>query len=328
MKALVTGAAGFIGSHVVDRLLARGYEVVGFDNYSTGRPEFLSGALSNAAFQQVRGDILDAPGLEAAMRGAEVVYHLAANADIRGGVDQPGKDLEQNIIGTFRVLEAMRSVGASRIIFASSAAALGEPSVFPTPEACPIPVQTSLYGTSKMAGEGLISSYCEAFGFEGYAFRFVSLLGPRYQHGHVYDFVKQLLENPNELRILGDGSQSKSYLHVEDCVTALMLLCEDLREARNVKHRFDVYHLGFPAYIQVRESASLIASALGLQPKFVFGGGSRGWVGDNPFVFLDVQKARSKGWQPKHDIEDSIKSTAQWLFGNQWIFEKSSASRV
>ena len=249
MKCLVTGAAGFIGSHLTDALLARGYRVIGLDNMSTGQERFLENARRSDLFTLAVGDVLDASKLRATMLDIDVVYHMAANADIRGGIASPRKDLEQNTVATFEVLEAMRLAGTKRIVFASSAAVLGEPDVFPTPEHCAIPAQTSLYGASKMAGEGLISSYCESYGLEGYAFRFVSLLGPRYPHGHVFDFVKQLLDDPAKLRILGDGSQRKSYLHVEDCVRALIHICEEIRPANRPSKRFEVYHLGRARYL-------------------------------------------------------------------------------
>ena len=321
MRYLVTGAAGFIGSHLTDALLARGHSVVGLDNFSTGQDRFLEDAARSDRFTLIRGDLLDAASLRRGMDGVDAVYHLAANADVRGGLNAPRLDLEQNTIATFDVLEAMRAAGCTRIVFASSAAALGEPEQVPTPETCPIPAQTSLYGASKMACEGLISAYCEGYGFEGYAFRFVSLLGPRYPHGHVFDFVKQLVADPSRLRILGDGSQRKSYLHVEDCVRALLQICEDVRPARGGPRKFEVYHLGAPEFCFVRDSARWICEELGLSPRLEFGTGNRGWVGDNPFVFLDVQKAMSAGWAPAHTIESSVRETTRWLAANRWILD-------
>jgi UDP-glucose 4-epimerase len=250
------------------------------------------------------------------------VFHLAANADIRGGLTHPRKDLEQNTLVTFNVLEMMREAGVKRIIFSSTAAALGEPEVFPTPETCAIPVQTSLYGASKMACEGLISSYCEGYGFEGYVFRFVSLLGPRYPHGHVFDFVRKLRVDPTRLHILGDGRQRKSYLHIEDCLDALLLICEVKRTAKDTRRHFEVYHLGVQEYCSVEQSAGWISTELGLTPKLEYSGGERGWIGDNPFVFLDVSKAIATGWAPKHTIEQSVRETARWLSDNSWIFNK------
>ena len=312
MKYLVTGAAGFIGSTLVDRLLGEGHEVIGVDNFSTGLREFIISAQFNSRFLLIIS----------ALSGIDAVFHLAANADIRGGLFHPRKDLEQNTLVTFNVLEGMRKAGVRRIIFSSTAAALGEPEVFPTSEKCTIPIQTSLYGASKMACEGLISAYCEGYGFEGYVFRFVSLLGPRYPHGHVFDFVRKLREDPSCLNILGDGKQSKSYLHIEDCLDALLLISEKHRTAKDSRHRFELYHLGVPAYCRVEQSASWICAELGLTPKFEFSGGERGWIGDNPFVFLDVSKAMATGWIPKHNIEQSVRETTRWLLDNCWIFDK------
>jgi UDP-glucose 4-epimerase len=202
LRCLVTGCAGFIGSNLVDRLLQDGYEVVGYDNFSTGQGEFLVDARQSTRFRLVQGDVLDLERLTQAMQSAEAVFHLAANADVRFGTQQPRKDLDQNTIATSNVLEAMRANGVKRIAFASTGSIYGEPNVFPTPEDAPFPIQTSLYGASKLAAEGLIAAYCEGFHFEGYIFRFVSILGERYTHGHVFDFYKQLREHPDSLYVL------------------------------------------------------------------------------------------------------------------------------
>src|ERR1700686_577408 len=199
MKAMVTGAAGFIGSNLVDRLLAAGHEVTGFDNFSTGLHRFLEGARQSPCFRLVQGDLLDPDALIRAMAGCDFVFHLAAHADVRFGPDHPRKDLEQNTIGTSNVLEAMRATGARRIAFSSTGSVYGEPEVFPTPEDAPFPVQTSLYASSKVAGEGLISAYCTGFGFQGFIFRFVSILGEHYTHGHVVDFYNKLRSNPYQI---------------------------------------------------------------------------------------------------------------------------------
>jgi UDP-glucose 4-epimerase len=248
VRALVTGGAGFIGSNLVDRLLAAGHEVVVYDNLATGREQFLDHARSHPSFTFVRGDVLDLPALTAAVAGAEMVFHLAANADVRHGTEHPERDLHQNTIGTFHVLEAMRANGVTRIAFSSTGSIYGEPQIFPTPEDAPFPVQTSLYGASKLAGEALIQAYCEGFGFQGYIFRFVSILGERYSHGHVFDFYKMLRENPRELRVLGNGQQRKSYLEVHDCVDAILFAMAHARE------RVNIFNLGTDEYCQVRES--------------------------------------------------------------------------
>ena len=311
-KIFVTGAAGFIGSNLVERLLAEGRSVVGWDNFSTGREEFLLSASQNSNFKLIRGDNLDLPALTAAMAGCDTVFHIAANADVRFGLEHPGKDLEQNTIATFNVLEAMRANGIKRIAFSSTGSVYGEAKIIPTPEDHPFPIQTSLYGSSKLAGEGLISSYCEGYGFEGYVFRFVSILGERYTHGHVFDFYQQLLEHPEYLKVLGDGSQRKSYLYVQDCVSA-MLHVMNLGTAKQATHRVEIYNLGTAEYVQVNDSIGYICGGLGLNPRIEYTGGERGWVGDNPFIFLETKKIRETGWKSTLTIEQGIRRTLGWL---------------
>jgi UDP-glucose 4-epimerase len=319
-KAFVTGAAGFIGSNLVDRLLADGVEVVGWDNLSTGQDRFLAEAGKSKAFAFVRGDNLDLAGLTKAMVGCDFVFHLAANADVRFGTDHPRRDLEQNTIATYNVLEAMRAGGIKRIAFSSTGSVYGEAKVIPTPEDAPFPVQTSLYGASKVAGEGLIAAYCEGFGFEGYLFRFVSILGERYTHGHIFDFYRQLIDHPGWLKILGDGKQRKSYLYVQDCVDAILRVTR-AGTAREAPHRTQVYNLGTSEYVQVNDSVGAICRALGLRPELRYTGGDRGWIGDNPFILLDTGKIRAAGWEPRLTIEQGILRTLKWLEVNQWVYE-------
>jgi UDP-glucose 4-epimerase len=277
----VTGAAGFIGSNLCDRLLAAGHQVTGFDNLSTGREQFLEQSIGHPNFRLVRADLYeDRPALTRAMEGAEFVFHLAANADVRFGTNHPRRDLEQNTIVTWNVLEAMREHKIRRIGFSSTGSIYGEPNVHPTPEDCPFPVQTSLYGASKLASEGLLQAYATGFQFEPYIFRFVSILGERYSHGHVFDFYAKLLANPNELPILGDGNQRKSYLYVGDCIRAI--LASIAQPARSA-----VYNLGADDTCNVTQSAGWICERLGLKPKFVYSGGERGWIGDSPLILLD-----------------------------------------
>ena len=316
----VTGAAGFIGSTLADLLLAQGKRVVGWDNFSTGQERFLEAAARHPTFQMVRGDNLDLEGLTAAMRGCETVFHLAANADVRFGLQHPRRDLEQNTLATFNVLEAMRANGIKTIAFASTGSVYGEATVIPTPEDAPFPIQTSLYATSKLAGEGLIHSYCEGFGFEGYVFRFVSILGERYTHGHVLDFFKQLIDHPDHLKVLGDGTQRKSYLYVQDCLAAMLHVMND-GLAKKTRHRVEVFNLGTDEYVQVNDSIRFICGALGLKPRVEYSGGDRGWVGDNPFIFLDTKKIRAAGWKPQLTIEQSILRTLRWLQENRWMFQ-------
>ncbi len=308
MRYFITGAAGFIGSSLADRLLAEGHEVVGWDDFSTGQEPFLQEALRHPGFRLVRGDNLDLPALTAAMAGAEFVFHFGANADVRFGLEHLGKDLQQNTVATFNVLEAMRANGVRGIGFSSTGSVYGESAVIPTPEDAPFPIQTSLYAASKVAGENMIQAYCEGYKFEGYVFRFVSILGERYTHGHVFDFYKQLLEHPDHLRVLGDGTQRKSYLYVQDCLDA-MLHVTRAGTAREAKHRVQVYNLGTAEYCQVKDSIGWISEHLGIQLELRFTGGERGWVGDNPFIFLDTKKVRATGWASKLTIQQGIVRT-------------------
>jgi UDP-glucose 4-epimerase len=323
-KAFVTGAAGFIGSTLVDRLLADDMSVVGWDNFSTGQERFLEGARGGNAFSLVRGDNLDLPGLTAAMRGCDFVFHLAANADIKEGWQHPRKDLEQNTIATFNVLEAMRANGVKRIAFSSTGSVYGEALVTPetpTPETDAFPIQTSLYGASKTAGEGLLAAYAESGQIdEAYVFRFVSILGERYTHGHVFDFYKQLLDHPDRLRVLGDGTQRKSYLYVQDCIAAILHVTR-AHTARDARHHTQVYNLGTPEFVQVNDSIAHICAALNLKPKLEYTGGDRGWIGDNPFIFLDTKKIQSTGWKPQLTIKQGIERTLRWLQANRWVYE-------
>lgn len=320
MKAFVTGAAGFIGSHLVDRLLADGHDVVGYDNLSTGFIRHLEPHRDNSRFRFVQGDVVDEAALTDAMRGCDTVFHIAANADVRFGLQHPRRDLEQNTIATYNVLEAMRAVGAQRIAFSSTGSVYGEATVFPTPEDAPFPVQTSLYAASKLAGEGLIAAYAEGFGIRAFIFRFVSLLGERYSHGHVFDFVKQLRANPRELRVLGDGSQRKSYLYVKDCVAALLTALEKSGD------KVSVLNLGADEYCRVTDSIGWICQALGVQPELNFAGGDRGWVGDNPFIFLDCRRMRALGWTPTLTIRQGVERTTRYLCDNPWLLEVRSKS--
>jgi UDP-glucose 4-epimerase len=314
-KAFVTGAAGFIGSNLVDRLLSMGFEVVGYDNFSTGREIFLKNALTNPNFTLVKGDILDPFALAGAMRGVSEVWHLAANADVRFGLEHPRKDLEQNALGTSNVLEAMRYNGVRDIFFSSTGSIYGEATVFPTPEDAPIAVQTSLYATSKLTGEGLISSYCLGYGFRGVVFRFVSMLGERYTHGHIIDFIRYLINDPNFLPVLGDGGQKKSYLYVNDCLDALLTIRNKMPET------FDVYNIGSNEYCTINDSIGWITKLMGLSPKIEYSGGIRGWIGDNPFIFLDTKKIRSLGWVNKLSIQQAVEKTTQWLINNREIIK-------
>jgi UDP-glucose 4-epimerase len=316
MRYFVTGAAGFIGSSMTDRLLANGNEVLGFDNFSTGLPQFLVEAEKSPNFTLIKEDLLNKEAVIAAMKGCDAVFHFAANADVRFGTDYPHRDLEQNAIATFHVLEGMRTHGIKRIAFASTGSIYGESEVIPTPEHAPFPVQTSLYGASKLAAEGLIQAYCEGFGMQSFIFRFVSILGERYTHGHVFDFYKQLLANPNELRVLGNGLQRKSYLYIQDCIDAVLWAMD------NAKNTVNIFNLGTDEYCQVNDSIGWICDYLKLSPQRNYTGGERGWIGDNPFIFLDCARIRNLGWKPKLSIREGVMQTIKYLSSNPWVLEQ------
>jgi UDP-glucose 4-epimerase len=314
-KALVTGAAGFIGSNLVDRLLAAGFSVTGYDNFTTGKREFIADAQRHREYRLVEGDVLDTAQLACAMAGCDIVFHLAANADVRFGLQHPRKDLDQNTIATFSVLEAMRESGVKDIVFSSTGSIYGEAEVFPTPETAPFPLQTSLYGASKLAGEGLIMAYSEGYHFRSWIFRFVSILGERYTHGHVFDFYKQLLSDPERLKVLGDGTQRKSYLYVHDCIDAIV------HALKHAQAKVNLFNLGTAEYCQVNDSIGWITGHLGLSPTLSYTGGSQGWVGDNRFIFLDTARIGALGWKPKLTIRQGIIRTVDWLSQNRWVMD-------
>ncbi len=315
MRCFVTGNAGFIGSTLTDRLLSLGYDVVGYDNFSTGSRTFLANALNHPRFRLFEGDLLEGSRLREAIEGSDIAFHLAANADVRFGTDHPTRDLHQNTIATVNLLEAMRETGVKRIAFSSTGSVYGEPNVFPTPENCPFPVQTSLYAASKTAAEGFIQAYCEGFGMQGYIFRFVSILGERYTHGHVFDFYKQLQAHPERLAVLGNGKQRKSYLYVQDCIDAILTVID------KSKSKINIYNLGTDEYCEVDDSIGWICEELRVSPERSYSGGERGWIGDNPFILLDCSAVRSLGWKPTLSIKEGVLRTVQYLVSNSAVLE-------
>ena len=320
MKYFVTGGAGFIGSSIVDALLAKGDEVIVYDNLVTGNMEFLEKAMKNPKnkFKLIKGDLLDKEQLNKAMAGIDFVFHMAANADIKDNLKEPIKCLEQNTIVTSNVLEAMRFNNVKQIVFASTGSVYGEPDVFPTPEDYKFPIQTSMYAASKLSCEGLLEAYSIGYGFKVFIFRFVSLMGERYTHGCIFDFYKKLLDNPKELLILGDGKQKKSYLYIQDCIDAIFTAI------KKSKTDINIYNLGTEEYMQVTDIADLVCKELGLKNvKYNFSGGTRGWVGDSPFILLDVKKIKSLGWKPKLTIAQAATRTINWLRDNQWALKRS-----
>ncbi len=286
VRALVTGGAGFIGSHLVDRLLVDGHHATVYDKV-------------------YGGDLFDATTLGMALRGRDVVFHFAANASVRGGTDNPALDLEQNLIGTSRLLEAMRQTGVTRIAFASSSAVYGNTTVHPTPETAPFPIQTSLYAASKVAAEALISAYCHGFGMQATIFRFVPVLGEGYRRGHVYDFWRKLKADPTCIEVLGDGQQRKAYLHVSDVVEAI--LCGVTY--RITAGQVDIFNVSGEETASVDDSLGWICEEMGVTPQRVYTYGS--WAGDKPLTLLDGTKLRELGWQPKVSVRDAVVRTVR-----------------
>jgi len=311
VRVLITGVAGFVGSNFLDYLLSKGHHIVGVDNFSTGKTEFIENAINNSNFTFLNFDLLNLRDLKQATKNIDIVFHFAANADVRFGLQHSDKDLKQNTIVTFNVLEAMRYNNVKKIIFSSTGSVYGEPNEFPTPENCAFPIQTSLYGASKLAAEGLIQAYCEGYNFQAWIFRFVSLLGERYSHGHVFDFYNKLRLDPNKLEVLGDGTQKKSYLYIKDCINAVMIALEKSNQ------KINIFNLGNYEYSEVKDSVKWIIEYLGLAPEIIYLGGKRGWVGDNPFIHLDISKILNLGWKPKLDIKSGIIKTISYLIDNK-----------
>jgi UDP-glucose 4-epimerase len=322
-RACITGGAGFIGSNLADHLRARGVEVVVVDDFRTGRREFVEHHGADAGVTLIEGDVLDASVLARAFDGCDWVFHLQANADVRRGLDHPDRDLQQNTIATARVLEAMRTAGVSQIAFSSTGSVYGDADVVPTPEDAPFPIQTSLYGASKVAGEGLISAYAHGFGFTGLVFRFVSILGERYTHGHVFDFFCQLKNDPSRLAVLGDGKQEKSYLYVQDCVAAITTA---VAAHEGKEGDYAVYNLGTDETVVVNDSIRTICERLGVTPELSYSGGRRGWIGDSPLIHLDCGKIRGLGWAPTRTIKESIVLTLDWFESNNYAWASQVAA--
>ena len=316
MRSIVTGGMGFIGSNLVRELIQTD-DVRVIDNLSTGNIRFLDNLHSR--FQSFKVDLGEGSLEELCdlISGYDRIFHLAANADVRGGWSNHKVDVNNNVLATLEICEAARRVGVKEIIFSSTGCVYGDSKQIPTSEFEPFPIQTSLYGASKVAAEGVLSAYAAQGAFNVTVLRFVSVLGENYHHGHVIDFVEKLQQNPHELEILGNGTQRKSYIHVDDCVNALISL-------RNKDSSFEVFNIGNTEYISVKRSAELVSLSMGLSPKYIFGEEIRGWIGDNPFTFLDIRKSLDFGWQPTISIENAVDQTVKFLVENDWVIRGKS----
>ncbi|WP_456369668.1 NAD-dependent epimerase/dehydratase family protein [Geoglobus sp.] len=298
---LVTGGAGFIGSHLVDWLIEKGYEVRIIDNLSSGNPDFVS---DEAEF--IIGDLRNHEDALSAVKGVEEVWHIAANPDVRVSSQKPDEIYENNILATWNLLEAARREGVERIVFTSTSTVYGETDVIPTPEDHPT-VPISVYGASKVAGEALIASYCHTYDMKSWIFRFANVIGRRSRHGVIYDFMMKLKRNPTELEILGNGEQNKSYIYIDDCISAMFHAIERSDEAVNI------FNIGSEDQIKVRKIAEIVCEEMGLSPRFRFTGGDRGWKGDVPVMLLSIEKLKELGWRPRYSSEEAVRKTVRDL---------------
>jgi len=300
-KIIVTGGAGFIGSHLVDKLIAGGNEVTVIDNLSSGKIEFIEHHNQDPNFKLVKLDMLELEKLQTAIKGADMIYHLAANPDVRLGAENTKVHLEQNIIVTYNLLEAMRMNKQQNIVFTSTSTVYGEASIIPTPENYGPLIPISLYGASKLACEALITSYCHTFEMRSWIFRFANIVGERGTHGIIIDFINKLKTNPKALEILGDGQQRKSYIHVSDCIDGILFAVNNSDEMANI------FNIGSTDTINSTQIGELIVKEMGLHDvKFTYTGGNRGWKGDVPKMLLSIDKLQKLGWNPSHNSKSSV----------------------
>jgi len=312
MAILVTGGAGFIGSHLIDALLEKGNEVKCIDNFSSGRKEFIEQSMDKG-LELIEGDLLNRDDIKKALSGCDTVFHLAANPDVRLGVENTEVHLEQNIIATYNLLEEMRKADVKKIAFTSSSTVYGEAEQIPTPESYGPLIPISLYGASKLAAEGLISAYCYTFDMQSVIYRFANVVGPRSTHGVTYDFIKKLRKNSHVLEILGDGSQKKSYLYISDCIDAMLFGME------KSKSKVEIFNIGSEDWVDVKKIADIVSREMGLSPEYRFTGGvdgGRGWKGDVKIMRLSIDKLKNMGWKPEYGSKESIEMTAKWLISN------------
>jgi len=300
-KIIVTGGAGFIGSHLVDKLIAGGNEVIVIDNLSSGKMEFIEHHDQDPNFKLVKLDMLELEKLKLAIKGADMIYHLAANPDVRLGEQNTKVHLEQNIIVTYNLLEAMRMNKQQNIVFTSTSTVYGEATIIPTPENYGPLIPISLYGASKLACEALITAYCHTFEMRSWIFRFANIVGERGTHGIIVDFINKLKKNPKALEILGDGQQRKSYIHVSDCIDGILFAVNNSDEMANI------FNIGSADTINSTQIGELIVKEMGLHGvAFTYTGGNRGWKGDVPRMLLSIDKLQKLGWNPSHNSKSSV----------------------
>lgn len=305
---LVTGGAGFIGSHLVDSLIQNNYNVVVFDNLSSGKLEFIAQYIDHPKFKFIEADILDTNSIDEACKNIDFIYHIAANPDVRLGVTNTKVHFDQNIFATYNILESMRKNGVKNIAFTSTSTVYGEANIIPTPENYGPLVPISLYGASKLACEALITSYCHTFEIQSWIFRFANIIGNRSTHGIIFDFINKLKTNPSELTILGDGNQSKSYLHIKECIDAINFVINNSNEEVNI------FNIGSEDTITPTEIGNIIVEEMRLKDvAFHYTGGSRGWKGDVPKMMLSIDALKKLGWKNSWESNRSVRETVKEL---------------
>ena len=317
MKVLVTGGAGFIGSHLVDRLMEDGHEVRVLDDLSAGSLENLKGWIDHERFEFMQGDLRRRDVCEKAVKGVDVVFHLAANPEVRIGAQSPELLYETNVLITYNLLEAIRKEDIKALAFTSSSTVYGEAKEIPTPEDYGPLEPISVYGGAKLAAEALIAGYAHTFDIKAVVFRLANIIGKRSNHGVIYDFINKLKANPDRLEILGDGTQRKSYLHVSDTVEAMLYLFKEFLKEDKI---YDAYNIGSEDWITVTEIAEIVSREMGLNPEFYFTGGvdgGRGWKGDVKIMLLNIEKAKAKGWKPKMNSKEAVEKTVRELLGKE-----------
>ena len=307
MNAFVTGCAGFLGSHITNKLLIDGHEVIVLDNLSTGKIEFLKDAFFCNSFDFFQGNVLRYQDMKMLMKDTNIVFHFSANADVKNGTKNTSKDLSENTIATYKVLEAMRVNNIKKIVFMSTGSVYGNHPDVPIKEDATFPIQTSLYGASKLACEGLIEAYCEAFDMQCWIFRLTSILGERYTHGFCYDFYHQLRQHPKYLDILGNGTARKSYLYIKDFVNGV------ITGITKSNDKINIFNLGNLENMTVAYAAKMVTKYMNLDPQFNFGETDTGWIGDNPMTILDISKILGLGWYHSTGIVESIRITIEDL---------------
>lgn len=312
MKYFITGGAGFIGSNFTNHILNNSEnEVTIYDNFLTGKKQHLGANINNPKLKIIEGDVRDTGKLENAMINHDIVYHFAANSDIAAAQKDPGIDFNNGTLLTFNVLEAMRKAGVNRIVFTSGSGVYGDVPSTPIPEMYDKMIPISTYGASKLASECLISSYCFMFHITGTVFRFANVVGQNSTHGVTHDFILRLLQDSSQLKIFGDGQQSKPYIFISDVIKAFMHLEKHQSEG------FDVFNVGSSDHLTVKEIADLVCKHMNLNNvKYNFTGGARGWSADVPIYRLDTSKIKSIGWEPSKNSKEAVEATIDAILGD------------